>query len=188
MQVNVLYSAISKYTQFNYFNGINPMLSKILVAITLVSISTAVHTSKTDKSKQDLYCMAANLYFEARGESELGQKAVAKVTTNRVKSKKYPNSVCKVVFQRKQFSWTHQEPWHKIQKALNGVEPSKNPLEVSAYQLALKTAKTSLKTPTKAIPDDALWYHADYVNPRWAKKMKKVKKVGSHIFYAAGSS
>ena len=162
------------------------MISKILVGITLVSISTAVHTSKVDKFKQDLYCMAANLYFEARGESELGQKAVAKVTLNRVKSEKYPDSVCKVVFQKSQFSWTKQQPWAKIQKALDGVEPSKNPLEVSAYQQALKTAKTSLKTNLNGIlPDDALWYHANYVNPSWAKKMKKVKKVGSHVFYVA---
>ena len=163
------------------------MLSKILIGITLLGISTAVHTSKVDKVKQDLYCMAANLYFEARGESELGQKAVAKVTMNRVKSKKYPDSVCKVVFQKHQFSWTKQQPWGKIQKALNGVEPSKNVLEVSAYQQALKTAKTSLKTGLKStLPEDALWYHANYVNPSWAKKMTKVKKVGKHIFYVAG--
>lgn len=162
------------------------MLSKILVGITLFGVSTAVHTSKIDKVKQDLYCMAANLYFEARGESELGQKAVAKVTMNRVKSGKYPDSVCKVVFQRKQFSWTHQEPWAKIQRALNGVEPSKNPMEVSAYQQALKTAKTSLKTNLNGIlPEDALWYHASYVSPAWAKQMKKVKKVGKHVFYVA---
>ena len=162
------------------------MLSKILIGITLVSISTAVHTSKVDKVKQDLYCMAANLYFEARSESELGQKAVAKVTLNRVNSKKYPDSVCKVVFQKDQFSWTKQQPWGKIQKALNGVEPSKNVLEVSSYQLALKTAKTSLKTGLKGtLPDDALWYHANYVSPKWAKKMKKVKKVGKHVFYVA---
>lgn len=159
------------------------MLSKILIGITLVSISTAVHTSKVDKTKQDLYCMAANLYFEARGEPLVGQKAVAKVTINRVNSKKYPDSVCKVVFQRKQFSWTHQEPWDKIQKAINGVEPSKNVLDAAAYQQALKTAKTSLKSPTNAIPNEALWYHADYVSPKWAKKMKKVKKVGKHVFY-----
>lgn len=162
------------------------MISKILFGVTLVSISTAVHTSKVDTVKQDLYCMAANLYFEARGESELGQKAVAKVTMNRVNSGKYPDSVCKVVFQKYQFSWTHQEPWNKIQKALNGVEPSKNPLDVSAYQQALKTAKTSLKTNLNGIlPDDALWYHANYVNPSWVRKMKKVKKVGKHVFYVA---
>ena len=163
------------------------MISKIVLAAGLATASTAVQTSApslADKLKTELGCLAANLYFEARSEPLKGQLAVAKVTLNRVKSKQYPDSICAVVFQRKQFSWTHQQPWTKIQKALNGLEPSKNPLEVSAYQQAMKTAKTSLKTDLKHIlPDDALWYHATYVNPKWNRKMKQVKKVGSHVFY-----
>jgi spore germination cell wall hydrolase CwlJ-like protein len=30
--------------------------------------------------------------------------------------------------------------------------------------------------------EDALYYHADYVNPRWGKV--KVGKIGRHIFYS----
>lgn len=160
------------------------MIYKIVVATTLALFSTDAYTDKVGKFEQDLYCLAANLYFEARGESLKGQIAVAEVTLNRVKAKQYPNSVCKVVFQRKQFSWTHEQPWAKIQKALNGVEPSKNKLESSAYQQALKTAKTRLKTDLNAIlPEDALWYHTVAVNPKWNRKMKKVKSLGKHVFY-----
>lgn len=163
------------------------MIFKIILAAGLALVSTDVQTSApslADKLRTELGCLAANLYFEARGEPLKGQLAVAKVTLNRVKSKQYPDSICAVVFQKHQFSWTKQQPWAKIQKALNHVEPSKNPLEVSAYQQALKTAKTSLKTDLNVLPDDALWYHSTAVNPKWSKKMKKVKKVGSHIFYS----
>jgi spore germination cell wall hydrolase CwlJ-like protein len=67
-------------------------------------------TSLSDKLKEDILCLTANLYFEARGEGVKGLKAVADVTLNRVKSKKYPSSVCKVVFQKSQFSWVNEVP------------------------------------------------------------------------------
>ena len=164
------------------------MISKIVLAVGLAMVNTDVQTSApslADKLRTELGCLAANLYFEARGEPLKGQLAVAKVTLNRVKSKQYPDSICAVVFQKSQFSWTKQQPWTKIQRALNHVEPSKNPLEVSAYQQAWRTARNSLKTDLNGIlPDDALWYHSTAVNPKWNREMKKVKKVGSHIFYS----
>ncbi len=52
-----------------------------------------------------LMCLALNIYFEARSESFASQVAVAQVTLNRIESKKYPNDVCAVVKQPKQFSW-----------------------------------------------------------------------------------
>ncbi|NIO43392.1 MAG: hypothetical protein GTO41_26515, partial [Burkholderiales bacterium] len=50
---------------------------------------------------QELNCLALNVYHEARGEPMAGQYAVAEVTMNRVASRRYPNTVCKVVFQKK---------------------------------------------------------------------------------------
>src|SRR5262245_27411723 len=59
-----------------------------------------------DLSEDDLFCMVQNVPHEARGEDALGQAAVAHVTLNRVKSPLYPDSVCGVVWQKGQFSWT----------------------------------------------------------------------------------
>jgi hypothetical protein len=59
-----------------------------------------------DLSEDDLFCMVHNVYHESRGESVLGQAAVAYVTLNRVRSPAYPDSVCDVVWQKGQFSWT----------------------------------------------------------------------------------
>lgn len=50
-------------------------------------------------------CLTEALYYEARGESEEGYIAVANVIMNRVHSHRYPNTVCEVVHQRKQFSY-----------------------------------------------------------------------------------
>ena len=79
--------------------------------------------------KETTDCMTANIYHEARGESLKGQYAVAHVVMNRVHHEQFPNSVCEVVFQPKQFSWTHtiNDPrpteyhaWSQARKSLVG--------------------------------------------------------------------
>ena len=61
-----------------------------------------------------LICLALNVYHEARGEAFEGKQAVASVTLNRARDRRFPNTVCDVVKQssrRKgrrracQFSW-----------------------------------------------------------------------------------
>ena len=47
----------------------------------------------------DLVCLAENIYFESRAESIEGKAAVANVTRNRVKDKRWPETYCKVVQQ-----------------------------------------------------------------------------------------
>ena len=51
-------------------------------------------------------CLARNIYHEARGESEAGWMAVAWTTLNRTRDERFPDTVCKVVAQPHQFSWT----------------------------------------------------------------------------------
>lgn len=55
-------------------------------------------------------CLAINIYHEARGEPVIDQIAVAAITMNRVKDRDYPDSVCEVVNQPYQFSWTLSKP------------------------------------------------------------------------------
>ncbi|NYZ69950.1 cell wall hydrolase, partial [Endozoicomonas sp. SM1973] len=60
-------------------------------------------------STKDLQCLTLNIYHEARGEGLMGMLAVGEITINRVNNKKWPNSICAVVYQDKQFSWTHDQ-------------------------------------------------------------------------------
>ncbi len=122
-------------------------------------------------------CLARAIYFEARSESELGQKAVAKVIMNRVKDPEYPSTVCGVVFQNQdklnacQFSF-----------ACDGKpdRPKAGPAWTKARALASEALDGQLSV---ANMDGVLNYHADYVQPRWARFMKRVVKIGRHIFY-----
>lgn len=118
-------------------------------------------------------CLALNVYFEARSEPIVAQFAVAQVTMNRVASDKYPDTVCDVVWQHKQFSWTHDGK-------------SDKPKEAKAWDTAQWVASAVLDDDDNSlsvVPLDTLHYHAEYVNPHWTVYCERVGKIGIHIFY-----
>lgn len=85
----------------------NALTLFIIIALAVMAFHGQHEQPATkDLSENDMYCMVQNIYHESRGEDTLGQAAVAHVTLNRVKSPAYPDSVCGVVWQKDQFSWT----------------------------------------------------------------------------------
>jgi spore germination cell wall hydrolase CwlJ-like protein len=105
-----------------------------------------------------LLCMAANIFFEARSEPLKGKLAVKDVTNNR------GSNTCKVVFARKQFSWTHQQSWETIEKFLLD-KPSLSGREAKAWKLAKQVAESRVVVLGPAYKH----YHALSVNPPWTK-------------------
>lgn len=135
-----------------------------------------IHDLNT-RGRKDLRCLALNIYWESRSEPVAGQIAVASVTMNRVRSSRFPDSICDVVRQggeirrhRCQFSW-----WCDGKKD--------KPLEVAAWRRANTLARLAYAGVMDDPTDGALWYHADYVKPRWAKHKQSTVKIGRHIFY-----
>ena len=127
-------------------------------------------------SKQDLFCMAKNIYHEAGSEPTLGKYAVAQVTINRMKSPKYKDTVCSVVFEPYQFSWAnyHGRRW-TTPRGESWIE-------------AKRIARDVLENNKRIYGmDDVLFYHATYVRPYWASRKDKLIKIGLHIFYAPRS-
>ncbi len=126
-------------------------------------------------------CLARAVYFEARSESALGQMAVAKVILNRVKAPNYPKSICGVVYQG-----SNRRNSCQFSFACDG-QPD-DVRQPAAWAQAKHVAQRAINGD-KAIAtkmQGALFYHADYVTPKWARNMRKVMKVGRHIFYAGG--
>ena len=122
-------------------------------------------------------CLALNIFFEARNEPVVGQLMVAEVTLNRVDSPRYPNSICEVVWQPSQFSWTHDGLPDKPEKMLY--------LDRVAWKEILKLSDSVLKNPHQHLTyTGATHYHADYTKPYWASSMYYIGKVGSHLFYS----
>jgi spore germination cell wall hydrolase CwlJ-like protein len=122
-------------------------------------------------------CLARAIYFEARSESELGQLAVAKVILNRVKDPEYPKSICGVVYQGATRSNSCQFSF-----ACDGLPDE--PRSREAWQRASRVAQKALEgDQTVKVMGAATHYHADYVRPRWSRHMKRLIKIGRHIFY-----
>ena len=123
-------------------------------------------------------CLARAIYFEARSESELGQLAVAKVILNRTKDPDYPKTICGVVYQGSgrrnscQFSF-----------ACDGLPDDVK--SAGAWGKSKKVAQMAIQGDQKVrVIGSATNYHADYVKPKWSKSMKRLIKIGHHIFYS----
>ena len=81
------------------------ILSNIVNALLLMLFIVITVQAKQIDEKQ-LKCLALNIYHEARSEPPVGRYAVAWVTLNRVEHEKFRDTICKVVYQPGQFSWT----------------------------------------------------------------------------------
>ena len=165
------------------FNG---AVIAAMVAVGVVGVTEARAEHRLASiSEEERECLARNVYFEARSETIQGQVAVAWVTLNRMESPRFPNSICGVVYQARtdsrgnpirhqcQFSWycdgrsdriRNQRAWEDAQ------------LIADVVLLDWARAKNS---PVQ----NATYYHADYVNPSWARDFTRVAQVDTHIFY-----
>ncbi len=123
-------------------------------------------------SAEDHVCMAKNIYFEARNESLQGKMAIALVTLQRVKDYRYPNTVCGVVYENKQFSWYS-----------DGL--SDRPRDSESYDdiALLASAMLDSETSIYDFTYGSTHYHADYVFPYWSDHMILKAKIDTHIFY-----
>ena len=128
--------------------------------------------------EKSLDCLAMNVYREAGNEPFEGKVAVAQVTLNRVNSNKFPRDVCAVVYQKTRFTERVicQFSWYCDSKHRN------RPVNDEAYEESYRVAKMVFLEDFKLESiENALYYHADYVNPNW--KLKRITKIGTHIFY-----
>ena len=137
----------------------------------------ANYVTAAEKTKQ-LECLTKNIYWEAASEPFEGKVGVAQVTMNRVESGKFASSVCGVVYQKNvfyekvvcQFSWYCEN--------VSKIRPIHKELWKESEEVAKKVLLENFRLPSLK---NALYYHADYVNPGWQKP--KIDKIGRHIFY-----
>lgn len=187
------------------------MFRSLLIYITaIVAVSSAQAGNATDfqnsikgelytaESQPELYCLAMNIYHEARAEPIAGQYAVADVTINRTLDTRYPNTVCEVVMQaRMKESWkTKQYP--DLPDSERKYIPIRNKCQFSwfcdgrsdavrdsdswrkAQEIAYRIVQ---ERKFRGITEGATHYHANYVAPKWRHDFDLVGRIGVHIFY-----
>jgi hypothetical protein len=122
-------------------------------------------------------CLSEVMYFEARGEGEDGQKAVAEVIFHRMNKGNYGHSICAVVYEGVgtatcQFSFVcdgslearrSPEPWRQAQ----------------ALAARILTGEEHLGDATGG----AVNFHAASIEPGWTGDFVRTVQIGNHIFY-----
>lgn len=137
------------------------MLAKVLAAVLL---SLVYHDSIAETYREKVQCLSEVIYQESRGESYTGKLAVAQTVLNRTKHKSFPNTICKVVFQKGQFSWT--TTWNQ---------------SWNADRTSTQVAKVALMGSHSLKNFPALYFHNTSVNPRWGRQY--LTTIDNHVFY-----
>lgn len=170
--VSILSFSITSYNELN-------AQSQDIVQVKSNSASNendiSLHIEKPEKlntfDKKQIQCLTDNAYFEAGNQSTKGKIAVTNVVMNRVEDTRFPNTPCGVVYQRSrrvcQFSWV--------------CEGKKRIRSAAQYAEARDVAEDVYLKAVNDVTNGSLFYHANYVNPRW--NYRRVIKIGDHIFY-----
>lgn len=160
------------------------MKTYLMAAVMLVvaSAANAKGLYSAEERPQE-WCLAQNIYYEARGSSRADQIAVADVVINRVEDARYPDSICEVVQQGKkhangqmvrnacQFSWycDGKSDW---------------PTDMDAWVIAQQIAHNMITYGDwRGLTEGSTHYHANYVKPSWARTLTLTGTIGVHKFY-----
>lgn len=139
---------------------------------------------KVKLADSERQCLAQAIYHEARGESEAGQMAVANVIINRAFSKKYPSTICGVVYQNA------DKGRYKCQFTFACDGRSDEGTERAAWNRSVELAEAAFAEFQRGerpdvVPGSVLYYHTTAVAPKWSHTFRRVASIGSHVFYSA---
>lgn len=165
MIVNIAYAMLKAGAVASMLNGTPSLPNK----------NIAEEEKHIQISKEELNCLALNVYYESRGQDIVGQAAVAWVTINRANDERFPDDICEVVWQKGQFSWT--------KKRKHVAKPKEN----KDWNVAKKVANivtVAYSNGIKADPTDgAIMFHSTKSLPKWKKAYHKTVRIDGHIFY-----
>ena len=160
-------------------------------------IFTPVMVEAPEDKSASIKCLAMNMYHEARGQGSAGLLGVSSVVMNRVRDKRFPNTICGVIYQgptreswkTRQTSDPNDAKFYPIKNRCQFSwycdGRSDEPKDKKTYKRILTIAKSIVYNDINFIDitDGATFYHADYVKPAWAKVKTRTTRIGNHIFY-----
>lgn len=143
----------------------------IIASVSLINSSAFAASMTCNKRQSATNCMICNCYHETRGETFEGMVAVNKVVLSRSEDDAYPSSICGVVYDDAQFSWTQD----RIGNNINATKDEDKE--------ALEMCKKAVNLSVKEGPNDVIYYYNPSIaRPYWARRMTNCGKVGNHTF------
>jgi hypothetical protein len=147
------------------------------IIATFAGLTQLIETNRGES--RELTCLALNVYYEARGESLAGMYAVAEVTMNRVASRRFPETVCAVVYEKK-WDWLRKRYVSAFSWTEFDIVPHP---EGSQWKQARKVADAVYHGMQPPALNGAMHYHASYIRPSWAIGQEPLARIGGHVFY-----
>ena len=148
-----------------------------LIALATILLAVVFPGEGKADLRDEINCLALNIYFEARGEPVDGKIAVGHVVLNRVADKRYPDKICAVVKQG------GQKPRNRCQFSWWCDGRSDRPRDLQAWTESQVLARVVFWGYAEDPTGGALWYHADYTLPAWGRKLERGPMIGRHQFY-----
>lgn len=131
-------------------------------------IPTVTVSETSDPNEREVRCLADNIYHEARDQPLNGKIAVANVVMNRARSDQYPDKVCQVIHQRRQFSW---------------VSGADRVTDATSYRKSYDVAEGVYYGQYADVTRGSTYYHSKTVVPYWARSLYRTVTISDHIFY-----
>jgi len=171
------------------------LTAKLLLVYLLQAVSGAdIDSTIPTVDHEQAYCLAQNIFYEARNEDIQGQFAVASVTLNRAQDPRYPSTICDVVKQTSvskvskkvvcQFSWYCENDKKGKEIPVKNKDGSINQRIVDQFQVASMIAISVINGD---VPDNTNgathFYNPAVANPPWASELIKTKRLGNHNFH-----
>lgn len=128
-----------------------------------------------EASPREIDCLAKIIYHEARGEPKKGRTAVGMVALNRVKHEQFPDTVCSVMRQPRQYSWVKNNPPIRDKETYTEIKSEAKTL----YNTYLK--KRATPSGMRAY-QSALFFRSNgsFRN----SKMRYIGQIGDHKFWS----
>ena len=145
-----------------------------MAAAALHAVAQPFRFQQVADAGSDLHCLTEAVYFEARGEAQAGQQAVAQVVLNRVRHPAFPKTICAVVHQHTGSGCQFSFACSSRQVAVNSV----------AWRRAQTIASSAMHGAVMTAVGDATHFQGARASP--FAGLLKVAQVGAHIFYRFG--
>jgi len=145
--------------------------------------SSSVTVAVPTQQDVDMEILALTIWGEARSHGVDGMRAVGHVIKNRADSgrRMFGEGIRGVALKKKQFScWNEGDPNREMMQNINDLPTGPDRSRwIQAQKIAEAIVTGRDRDPTKG----ALFYHTEEVEPYWAKKLKPITRVASHLFY-----
>ena len=172
-------------------------METLLAVLTSMMISYAPYNvNGVEFTKEEAFCLAQNVFMEAKGENLAGKSAVAHVVKNRVKHPKYPNTICGVVLEAKlwkdkpiremcQFAWYCDGKSDQPQLRYKA-EPRKGKAikpNVTDWENSVETAIQVMDGWSRDVTRGAThYYNYNISTPSWSTVYPESATIGNHRF------